>query len=41
MPEITDVDPRLLWLLRKAADEWGARGVYLAAAKLAGVKVDD
>lgn len=34
--ELTDVDDRLAWLLRKAADEWGPTGVAQTAAKLAG-----
>lgn len=31
---IEEMDERLLWLLRKAGEEWGPRGVALAAARL-------
>ena len=33
-PEINDIDERLLWLLRRAGDEWGPLGVALAAQRL-------
>lgn len=32
--EIPDTDGALLWVLRHAADEWGARGVVLTALRL-------
>ncbi len=32
-------DERLLWLLRKAGEEWGALGVALVAASLTDVAV--
>jgi hypothetical protein len=35
-PALEDVDGRLLWLLRKASDEWGVSGVARVAALLAG-----
>ena len=34
-PDLTDIDPTLLWLLRRAGDEWGPAGVARAATKLA------
>ena len=39
MDEIQEVDGRLLWLLRKAGEEWGPLGVALAAARLTDPKV--
>lgn len=33
------IDPRLLWVLEKCADEWGALGVAQAAAFMAGYHV--
>lgn len=32
--DVTSIDSRLLWLLRRAGEEWGALGVALAAARL-------
>lgn len=34
-PGLDETDPTLLWLLRRAGDEWGPRGVARAAALLA------
>jgi hypothetical protein len=33
-PSLDEVDGRLLWVLRKAGDEWGPLGVALTAAEL-------
>jgi hypothetical protein len=33
-PSLDEIDGRLLWLLRKAGDEWGPLGVALTAADL-------
>ncbi len=32
--QVEHVDPTLLWLLRRAGDEWGPLGVALTAAHL-------
>lgn len=34
MKRIDNVDPTLLWLLRRAGDEWGPLGAALAAARM-------
>jgi len=40
MEPIKDVDPTLLWLLRRAGDEWGPLGVAKVAARMAGHHVE-
>lgn len=34
-PSLDETDPTLLWLLRRAFDEWGVAGVVSAAKLLA------
>lgn len=41
MVDLRDVDPRLVQILAEAMDEWGPRRVYLAAAQLANVEIEE